>query len=130
MIEIVKCITEVYGKFLVSLHPKSRKEDYTFLLEHGKFEFLDERFRDVVSGSDVVIAVETSSIEHLVDVLSKKKVILCYEWLLNNIEENMIIEIKKDMRNVLYLEEKQKYIQEIKCVPRIIMDIINKSEGN
>ena len=58
---LVKIMTELYGRIYISLHPRSKKEDYSYLEDRYNAIFLEERLREVIPGADVFISTETTS---------------------------------------------------------------------
>lgn len=69
MKELVNCICSKYNNCLISLHPKSRREDYEFL-ENDKVRIINERLRDVIAAANVFICLDSSSTRHFASLLN------------------------------------------------------------
>ena len=121
---LVQILNEIFGTVLVSLHPKSRLDDYSYLLEYGAF-FLEERLKDVICGADILVAVSGSSIWHWTKILSIGKVAIDISCLLGRIGDTEEIK-EKILKDALTFEEKVKQVNNnIKCVSVEIMSIVN-----
>lgn len=130
MAEVVRNMTDVYGRFLISLHPKSCMEDYLFLHKYGNFQIIEERLRDVVSGIDILVAADTSSVHRFTYILGKKSIKINTSWLMVELDEKRLMKIKKAMEKSLCqnVDMAEREI-DIKCVPREIMKIIKQENG-
>jgi len=65
---LVDAVVSQYGYCLISLHPKSRREDYIYL-EEDRVRILDERLRDIIKGTDIYLGLDTSSTLHYAKLL-------------------------------------------------------------
>lgn len=91
--DITKYINKHFGKCLISLHPKSRIEDYTFLQEKLDVEFIDEKLREVIAGADIYLADENSSTLRWGRMLKLQTVELKHLMMLKRIDREKIEEL-------------------------------------
>lgn len=124
-------LNETFGRVLISLHPKSNLEDYKYLSEYGAC-FLEERLRDVICGTDILVGTSTSSIWHWAEILRISKVIINIQCLQERIEEAK--EIKAQVQQSISECERQVEdecdINNIKCIVDEVMEIIEHDSGN
>lgn len=65
-----------YGRFLISLHPKSKREDYFFLREVCDALFADEPLRTILAGADILVAESSTSVLRWGKILGISLIIL------------------------------------------------------
>lgn len=109
---LCKYLNLKYGKLLLSLHPKSRKEDYAFLQQNGLGHICDEKLSELIHYADIVICSKNSSVREWVNLVGAKQVLIDTDKLLSNIdngeevlfEENILDDIqyreKSDIKNI------------------------------
>lgn len=91
--DIIEYINIHFGKCLISLHPKSRKEDYEFLQEKLDVEFLDEKLREIIVGADAYFADENSSTLRWGRMSNVQTIALKHEMMLKRINKEKIEEL-------------------------------------
>lgn len=118
MEKILQIMHEKFGMVLISLHPKSDIENYRYLAEYGCF--LEERLRDIICGTDLLIAVSSSSVLHWAEMLQIDRIAIDTKCLQKEIGQN-----PKDLLN---MEAKKEYVSDMvdntKCVVDEIMSIV------
>ena len=65
---LTKLLCREYGFVLISLHPKSRKQDYEYL-EKSNIVILDEKLRDIIVAADCFFCLSNSSTTHYAELL-------------------------------------------------------------
>ena len=65
---LTKLLSREYGKLFVSLHPKSRKQDYEYLKKYN-VTIIDEKLRDVMVAADYFFCLSNSSTTHYAGIL-------------------------------------------------------------
>lgn len=118
---VVMEMSKIYDKFLISLHPKSKKEDYFFLNDFGNFCFLEERLRDVIVCADVLAVASTSSVVHWTDILGISKIVFETDWLKKEIDNDIKEKIISRMQKPIDCDVKR---SSIKNVPDEIFKIV------
>lgn len=123
---LIQLLNEIFGKILISLHPKSDIENYKYLLEYGICSFLDERLRDAICGADILVAVSSSTVLRWAELLQIGKVVLDVKYLQEKIEEKQLEEIKEQIFLDLLSNKKQDEGKNsnIKCAEDLIISII------
>lgn len=127
---LVKEMSKIYDKFLISLHPKSKEEDYLYLNDFGAFSFLKERLRDVIVCTDVLAVASTSNVIRWADILGVSKILLETEWLKMEFDNDIKAQIISRMQNPIESTEKFDLKRsQIKNVADKIIEIVTKSHG-
>lgn len=122
---LIQLLNEVFGKVLISLHPKSDIKNYRYLSEEGVCSFLDERLRDAICGADILVAASTSSVLHWAELLQIGKVALNMQCLQEKMERKQIEEMKEQISlNLLSDRNQDEENNNIKCVVDLIISII------
>lgn len=121
MTYVVKSLCERYGQIFLSLHPKSRKEDYVFLAERFNVVFLEERLYETISSMDIVVCVGTSSVRHLAVLAGSQPIYIPMDLLLDDLEQILVecneqVFVEEDTNNV--------NVNNVKCVWREIVQRI------
>lgn len=125
---LIEVLEQRYEEILISLHPKSKLEDYQYLTALGNVKFVEERLRDIISGCDVLIAVSTSTVNRFAELLKIHNVKIEINWLFEKINEKT----RNQICGIL-MEEPQKTgssidASEVKKVSQEIMNIIDLNE--
>ena len=126
---VVEKMSKIYDKFLISLHPKSKEDDYLYLNDFGSFSFLQERLRDVIVCADVLVVVSISNVVRWADILGVPKIVLEIDWL----KKKFDIDIKNQIMSELQkpLDSKEKFDlkrNSIKNVPEEIIEIVKNTK--
>lgn len=109
---ICKEIKKLYGKVILSLHPKSKKEDYTYLENEGYGYITDIRLSEIMKEIDGLICCDTSSVGEWPLLLNKEQVLIDTDALMKpvydcksifippKIEKEIQQRRKEDIKNV------------------------------
>lgn len=123
IVKVIKLLNNYYGKILVSLHPKSRQEDYMFLKEICQINFLTEALRNVMAGSDILVTLDTSSTKRWAHILKKDLLELNTQTLCKPISESYLLELEENVTNDNYVV-KNEDIYMVKDIPSEINNIL------
>lgn len=121
---LLKKIVDEFGICLISLHPKSRKEDYVYL-ENDTIKIISEKLRDVIVAVDIYICLDSSSTVHFAQLLGIPGYDLSTHVFLDVLEENVSL---KDIG--IKRSEKKDCAASGKLISCIIKKIYQKSRHN
>lgn len=121
MEKLLRILHEEYGMVLISLHPKSDIENYRYLSEYGSF--LEERLRDVICGTDLLIAVSASSVLHWAEMLQIDRIAIDTKCLQREIGDPKKVLLNMEMGK----ERTDDTVNSVKCVADEIMSIVGNN---
>ena len=68
------------AQILISLHPKMKESDYSFLAESDNVVIVDEALRDILCCADIFVSMEKSATNQWSELLNLKRVLLPEQW--------------------------------------------------
>ncbi len=128
MDKLFELMNHVFGSFYVSLHPKSRKEDYEYLNKKYNFVFLEEQLSDILSAGDIYVGMSISS-----TILWAKRhgiptVQLDVDDFCSILIQQQWDKVSADMIKARDEEKKLKEESELRCVPKEILKILKEEK--
>lgn len=120
---LLQALHKEYGRILISLHPKSDIDNYRYLIKYGTF--IDEKMRDIICATDLLITISSSSVLHWAQLLHINKFVIDTHVLLKEISYE---QIEKFMNQKTFkietAEDDVNITNSIKCVVDEIMAIV------
>lgn len=77
---IVSLLAGQDAQILISLHPKMKESDYSFLAESDNVVIVDEALRDILCCADIFVSMEKSATNQWSELLNLKRVLLPEQW--------------------------------------------------
>lgn len=120
--QMLKIFSKGYGKILVSLHPKSKIEDYTEFKKDYEYAILDEQLRNVISGCDVYICNAASTTVNWSQIVGCSRITIQNEWLLKKMTAANLKYIEDEMNKTF--DDNKKVNKLVECEHRDIIETI------
>ena len=120
MRDICKEINNCYGKVILSLHPKSKREDYEYLENEGFGYISDIKLSDMMNEIDGLICCDTSSVAEWPMLLNKEQILIDTDALMKRVYDCKSIFIPP--KNEKEIQQRRK--EDIKNVSKEIVKAI------
>lgn len=99
-VRVASAMVEIFGTILISLHPRTKKEDYLYFNEIAGCIIIDEALYEIIPACDVFIGNSVSSTKEMVKNITISQIYIPHELYFRSISEADVKNLKNEAHRI------------------------------